>query len=88
MTNAKNSKAKVKESNVPVGGLLLKNEDISFNEDKPVVKVRVRNTGDRAVQVGSHFHFFEANRALEFDRSAAYGMRLNIMATTAIRFEP
>jgi urease beta subunit len=48
----------------------------------------VRNTGDRPVQVGSHYHFFEANRELEFDRRAAYGMRLDIPAGTAIRFEP
>ena len=48
----------------------------------------MRNTGDRPIQVGSHFHFFEANRALEFDRAAAFGKRLNITSTTAIRFEP
>lgn len=88
MTNAKNDTINEIKNNVPIGGLLLKDEDINFNEDKPVVKIRVRNTGDRAVQVGSHFHFFEVNRELEFDRAAAYGMRLNIMATTAIRFEP
>ena len=51
-------------------------------------KIKVRNTGDRPIQVGSHFHFFEVNRALEFDRAAAYGMRLNIASTTAVRFEP
>ena len=50
--------------------------------------VLVQNTGDRPIQVGSHFHFFEANRALRFDRAAAYGMRLNIAAGTAVRFEP
>ena len=50
--------------------------------------IKVRNTGDRPIQVGSHFHFFEVNRALEFDRAAAYGMRLNIPSTTAVRFEP
>ena len=48
----------------------------------------MRNTGDRPIQIGSHFHFFEVNRALEFDRAAAFGKRLNITATTAIRFEP
>jgi urease beta subunit len=53
-----------------------------------VVTIRVQNTGDRPIQVGSHFHFFEANSALSFDRSAAYGMRLNIAAGTARRFEP
>ena len=50
--------------------------------------IEVRNTGDRPIQVGSHFHFFEANRCLEFDRAAAFGMRLDIPATTAVRFEP
>ena len=50
--------------------------------------VLVKNTGDRPIQVGSHYHFFEANQALGFDRSAAYGMRLNIPAGTAVRFEP
>ncbi|VFS47194.1 Urease subunit beta [Budvicia aquatica] len=53
-----------------------------------MTKVKVRNTGDRPIQVGSHFHFFEANKALDFDRAAAFGKRLNITATTAIRFEP
>ena len=53
-----------------------------------MTKVKVRNTGDRPIQIGSHFHFFEVNRALEFDRTAAFGKRLNITATTAIRFEP
>ena len=48
----------------------------------------MRNTGDRPIQVGSHFHFFEVNRALEFDRAKAFGMRLDIPATTGIRFEP
>jgi urease beta subunit len=52
------------------------------------VRVLVRNRGDRPIQVGSHYHFFEANRALEFDRAAAYGMRLNIASGTAVRFEP
>ena len=50
--------------------------------------LKVRNTGDRPIQVGSHYHFFEVNRALEFDRRAAFGMRLDIPATTAVRFEP
>lgn len=59
-----------------------------FNEDRPVTKVKVRNTGDRPIQIGSHFHFFEVNRALEFDRAEAFGKRLNISSTTAIRFEP
>lgn len=73
---------------VPVGGLVLATEPIEFNMGRKTVSLKVRNTGDRPVQVGSHYHFFEVNRALEFDRHAAYGMRLNISATTAIRFEP
>ncbi|ENP3038013.1 urease subunit beta [Salmonella enterica] len=74
--------------NISLGGYVLDKEPVSFNEDKPETKVVVRNTGDRPIQVGSHFHFFEANRALEFDRTKAFGKRLNITATTAIRFEP
>jgi urease beta subunit len=62
--------------------------DIELNAGRPVARVVVRNTGDRPVQVGSHFHFFEVNRALQFDRVAAYGMRLDIAAGTAVRFEP
>src|SRR4051794_948859 len=62
--------------------------EIELNAGRPTTRVRVRNTGDRPVQVGSHYHFFEANRELEFDRRAAFGMRLDIPAGTAIRFEP
>jgi len=62
--------------------------EIELNAGRPTATVRVRNTGDRPVQVGSHYHFFEANRELHFDRRAAYGMRLNIPAGTAVRFEP
>jgi len=61
---------------------------IQANLDRPTAWVLVKNTGDRPIQVGSHYHFFEANRALDFDRGAAYGMRLNIPAGTAVRFEP
>ena len=63
-------------------------EAVQANVGRRVVCVVVRNTGDRPVQVGSHYHFFEVNRELGFDRSAAYGMRLNIAAGTAVRFEP
>ena len=66
------------EANVPLGGTIYASTPITFNEDRPSIKVKVRNTGDRPIQVGSHFHFFEANRALAFDREAAYGKRLNI----------
>lgn len=61
---------------------------IQANVGRRAARVRVRNTGDRPIQVGSHFHFFETNRALAFDRAAAYGLRLNIPAGTAVRFEP
>lgn len=73
---------------VPVGGVILADGDITYNEDRRTVTLKVRNTGDRPIQVGSHFHFFEVNRYLEFDRKAAYGCHLNIPATTAVRFEP
>lgn len=63
-------------------------EPITLNAGRQTCKLLVSNTGDRPVQVGSHYHFFEVNRALKFDRSAAYGMRLNIAAGTATRFEP
>ena len=61
---------------------------IRANEGRKTATLVVRHTGDRPVQVGSHFHFFEVNRSLSFDRSIAYGMHLNIAAGTAVRFEP
>jgi len=61
---------------------------IEANVGRRTARVVVKNTGDRPIQVGSHYHFFETNRALAFDRGAAYGMRLNIAAGTAVRFEP
>jgi urease beta subunit len=70
------------------GEYILASDDILANAGRPTAEVRVVNTGDRPVQVGSHFHFFEVNRALAFDRPAAFGMRLNIPAGTAVRFEP
>lgn len=73
---------------VPVGGYVLLDTPVTFNEQRKAVSLKVKNTGDRPIQVGSHFHFFEVNRAMEFDRAQAYGMRLNIPSTTAIRFEP
>jgi urease beta subunit len=63
-------------------------EPIEANAGRATVSLVVANTGDRPIQVGSHYHFFEANGALQFDRVAAYGMRLNIAAGTAVRFEP
>ena len=59
-----------------------------LNQGRPAIKVQVANRGDRPIQVGSHYHFGETNRALEFDRTAAHGMRLDIPAGTAVRFEP
>ncbi|MGH9690789.1 MAG: urease subunit beta [Candidatus Acidiferrales bacterium] len=61
---------------------------IRANAGRRTARVLVKNTGDRPIQVGSHYHFFETNRALAFDRAASYGMRLNIPAGTAVRFEP
>jgi urease beta subunit len=61
---------------------------IEANVGRKVCRVIVKNTGDRPIQVGSHFHFFETNASLSFDRAAAYGMRLNIASGTAVRFEP
>lgn len=76
------------EKQPPVGGTVFASAPIEYNLQRPTVTLRVRNTGDRPIQVGSHFHFFEVNRYLSFDRAAAYGCHLNIPATTAIRFEP
>ena len=62
--------------------------DIELNVGRATARLKIANSGDRPIQVGSHFHFFETNAALRFDRDAAYGMRLNIAAGTAVRFEP
>ncbi len=70
------------------GELLPEEGEIELNAGRPVTTLTVANTGDRPVQVGSHFHFHEPNSALEFDREAAHGLRLDIPAGTAIRFEP
>ena len=70
------------------GEYLLGDGDIVANDGRRTVELTVANTGDRPIQVGSHFHFFEVNRALEFDRAAAFGLHLNIPSSTAIRFEP
>ena len=75
-------------ADVPVGGYVCREEPVAFHEKLAVTELTVRNTGDRPIQVGSHFHFFEVNRALEFDRGAAFGQHLNIPASTALRFEP
>ena len=70
------------------GEYLLGDGDIAANEGRPTATVRVANTGDRPVQVGSHAHFFEVNKALSFPRAEAYGFHLNIPAGTSVRFEP
>ena len=70
------------------GEYLLAADPIELNAGRPTQRIAVSNRGDRPVQVGSHCHFFEVNRQLTFDRAAAYGMRLNIAAGTAVRFEP
>lgn len=70
------------------GEYKLANEVIKYNENMEAIELKVKNTGDRPVQVGSHFHFYEVNIALEFDRETSYGKRLDIPAGTAVRFEP
>jgi len=70
------------------GEILVDDGELTLNADRPVVTLQVANTGDRPIQVGSHYHFAETNGALAFDRAAARGFRLNIAAGTAVRFEP
>jgi len=70
------------------GELFVKDGEIELNKGRKTVKLTVANTGDRPIQVGSHYHFFETNSALKFDRKKARGMRLDIAAGTAVRFEP
>ena len=70
------------------GEMFIEEGDIALNVGRPTATVKVANSGDRPIQVGSHFHFHEVNPALQFDRQLAYGMRLNIAAGTAVRFEP
>ena len=70
------------------GEVITKKGDITLNEGRESVTLKVTNSGDRPVQVGSHFHFFESNAALEFERDKARGFRLDIPAGTAVRFEP
>jgi urease subunit beta len=70
------------------GEMFIKDGDIEINKGRKTVTLSVANTGDRPIQVGSHYHFFETNPALRFDRKKTRGMRLNIPAGTAVRFEP
>jgi len=70
------------------GEMFIKDGEIELNKGRRTVRLTVSNTGDRPIQVGSHYHFFEANPALRFERAKARGMRLDIPAGTAVRFEP
>jgi len=70
------------------GEYLIDGPDLELNPWEEVVTIEVNNTGDRPIQVGAHYHFFETNRALVFDREKAYGMRLDLPSGTAVRFEP
>ncbi|WP_026100957.1 urease subunit beta [Synechococcus sp. PCC 7336] len=70
------------------GELLLADEPIQANVGRSTIALEVTNSGDRPIQVGSHYHFFEVNRALQFDRASSFGMRLNIPSGNAVRFEP
>ena len=70
------------------GEIITPDEEVELNAGRRTGSVTVTNTGDRPVQIGSHFHFFEVNRALEFDRASTFGMRLDIPSGTAVRFEP
>lgn len=70
------------------GELLIEEGEIELNAGKPTVTLKIANSGDRPIQVGSHFHFYEVNAALQFDREQSKGMRLDIPAGTAVRFEP
>ena len=70
------------------GEIIVKTGEIELNKGRETVRLPVANSGDRPIQVGSHFHFFEVNQALSFDRDAARGMHLDIPAGTAVRFEP
>jgi urease beta subunit len=70
------------------GEYIFDGADLELNAGRPVIRLNVNNTGDRPVQVGAHYHFFEVNKALVFDRAKAYGMRPDLPSGTAVRFEP
>ncbi|MBD1935489.1 MULTISPECIES: urease subunit beta [Cyanophyceae] len=70
------------------GEIIVQDGEIELNAGRPTFRVIIANSGDRPIQIGSHYHFFEVNEALEFDREQTKGMRLNIPAGTAVRFEP
>ena len=71
-----------------IGAIIPLNREITLNEGKPTITITVANIGDRPIQIGSHYHFFEVNRYLSFDREKAYGYHLDIPSGTSIRFEP
>jgi len=85
---ASKKKGKATKATVKPGEIIPADGDIELNAGRETASVKVTNTGDRPVQVGSHYHFFEVNRALDFDRAASFGMHLDIPAGTAARFEP
>ncbi|REB04807.1 urease subunit beta [Sporosarcina sp. BI001-red] len=70
------------------GELILKDDEIIINDDRTITTLTAKNTGDRPIQVGSHYHFYEVNGAMQFEREKAFGKRLNIPAGAAVRFEP
>lgn len=76
------------KGNIIPGEIIVDDEELTINEGKDTAEINVTNTADRPVQVGSHFHFFEVNKKLKFNRNMAYGMRLDIPSGTAVRFEP
>jgi urease beta subunit len=88
VTSRDAKKASIQAAAVIPGGIILGEGDIVAFHGRQTVELIVANTGDRPIQVGSHCHFFEANRALRFDREKAYGLRLQVPAGTAVRFEP
>ena len=80
--------SQVEEEEPPIGALLPDEGELILNDGRETVSLEITNTGDRPIQVGSHYHFIETNAALKFDRSLSYGKRLDIPAGTAVRFEP
>lgn len=78
----------MRDQTVHPGEIIYGSSPVVINKGRDAVELLVRNTGDRPVQVGSHFHFFEVNRALDFERAKAFGRRLDIQAGTSVRFEP
>jgi urease subunit gamma/beta len=81
-------KKKLSKDAIRPGEVITKDGEIELHAGRPRKTLKVKNTGDRPIQVGSHYHFFEANKALEFDRKTAFGMHLDVPAGTAVRFEP